>query len=66
MSEEKIDGRKNNRGIPGKAGRRKVEDKADQVLVSIRASQIEALGGKASVREICNQAIQIALKNISK
>ena len=57
--EQKIDGRKKNRGIPGKAGaKRKPEsEKKITVGVYVKRSDVDALGGKARIRDIALSAI---------
>jgi hypothetical protein len=55
---KKQDGRKSNRGIIGKAGRKPIEDKKIPVTVYVPQSVISDLGGIENAREISLKALQ--------
>ena len=55
---KKSDGRKNNKGHKGKAGRKEIEDKAVPVTVYIKKSRILAIGGIEQARIKAQIALQ--------
>ena len=59
----KTDGRRKNKGLPGVAGRKPIDDKKANVSIYVRESEIGKLGGKGKVREIALKAIVTELSN---
>lgn len=61
-----IKGMKGGGGKRANAGRKPKENKKQPISIYVRPSDIETIGGKDAVREVCNDAIDKEVKKKRK